>query len=311
MFYLFVPARHRLLWLILFCLTGLSPYLRAQTQERPFPDTIPEPDTRKLALAATGLGLTYSTGLYYLSKTWYSEPAKSGFHFFNDNRQWKQMDKAGHFWGAFHEGRLGIDALKAARIPEKKAIWYGGLLGFVLQAPVEWLDGYAAGYGASAGDLGANALGALALISQELAWGEVRIRPAFSFHRTRLAPLRPRVLGDRLPEEILKDYNGQTYWLSVEVASFLPAPGRYPRWLNLAFGYGAEDMVYGSPGDNRQAGYHAYRQYYLALDVNFRYLRPRSKFLKGALWILDMVHLPAPAVEYNRRQGLRLHPIYF
>jgi hypothetical protein len=308
MLHLLAAACPRFLWLLLACLLGPVPGPVAQSRPAAT-DTLPHP--RMLPLAAAGLGLGYASGLFVLSKTWYGESAKTSFHFFNDNREWKQLDKAGHFWGAYHEGRLGMEALRAAGVPNKKAIWYGGLLGFVLQSPIEWLDGYAADYGASAGDLGANALGAAALIAQQLAWGESRLQPKFSFHQTRWAPLRPQVLGSGLPEELLKDYNGQTYWLAAEVAAFLPAQSRYPIWLNLAVGYGAEEMVFGDPGTNRQAGYRAYRQYYLAPDFNFRNLETRHKWLKRAFWLLDMVHLPLPAVEYNRRQGFKLHPIYF
>jgi hypothetical protein len=34
------------------------------------------------------------------------------------------------------------------------------------------------------------------------------------------AQYRPNVLGSSLAEQILKDYNGQTYWLSVNLHSF-------------------------------------------------------------------------------------------
>lgn len=296
-------------WLFFCCLIG--PVFRALAQQQ-MPvqqDTISSGP--RLGPAALGLGLGYTGGLYLLSKVWYGQSPKTRFHLFNDNREWKQLDKAGHLLGAFHEGRLGIAALKAARVPEKKAIWYGGLLGFVLQSPIELLDGTGAGYGASLGDVGANALGALALISQELSWGEVRLMPAFSFHPSRWASARPETLGGNLPERVLKDYNGQTYWLSADIAAFLPAETKFPKWLNLAAGYGADNMVFGNPETNRQQGFEAYRQYYLAPDINFRYFKTRHKWLKGAFWLLDMVHLPMPAVEYNRRQGLKLHPIYF
>lgn len=307
--YLLVTGLNRFLCLFLLLLaTGALPCLGRQLPPQPA-DT--PAVSRKLPLAAAGLGLGYGAGLYVLSKTWYQDEPKTRFHFFNDNRQWKQVDKIGHFYGAFHEGRLGIAALRAARLPEKKAIWYGGLLGFVLQSPIEWLDGYAAGYGASAGDLGANALGSLALIAQELAWGELRLQPKFSFHQSAWAPLRPQVLGSNLAARVLKDYNGQTYWLAADVGAFLPALSRYPRWLNLALGHGANEMVYGHPGQNREAGYRAYRQYYLALDFRLGHLQTRHKWLKATFWLLDMVHLPAPAVEYNRRQGIKLHPFYF
>ena len=309
MLHLLATGCNRFFWLFLLCLAGALGPLRARQLPPPQADS-PAVSTR-LPLVAAGLGLGYAGGMYMLSKTWYSDTPKTSFHFFNDNRQWKQVDKMGHFYGAFHEGRLGIAALRAARLPGKKAIWYGGLLGFALQTPIEWLDGYAADYGASAGDLGANALGALALIAQELAWGEVRLQPKFSFHQSAWAGLRPQVLGRNLPGQVLKDYNGQTYWLAADVASFLPEQSRFPRWLHLALGHGADQMVYGNPQQNQAAGYRAYRQYYLALDLRLSHLHTRHKWLKATFWLLDMVHLPAPAVEYNRRQGVKLHPFYF
>ncbi len=35
---------------------------------------------------------------------------------------------------------------------------------------------------------------------------------------------------------MLKDYNGQTYWLSFNVASFLPTNSGFPYWLNMSLG---------------------------------------------------------------------------
>lgn len=264
-----------------------------------------------LKLAAAGLAVGYTGMLLVLSKTWYGQSTKTNFHFFNDNREWKQLDKVGHLWGAFHGGRLGIAALRAAQIPEKKAIIYGGLLGFVLQSPIEWLDGYATDYGASAGDLGANAGGTLLLIAQQLVWGQVKIMPKFSYQASPYARLRPAVLGSTFPEQVLKDYNGQTYWLSVDMAAFLPESSRYPKWLNLALGYGAQAMVYGEPRHNRQYGYDAYRQYFLALDLNLLHVPTQNRFLRSAFSVISMIHLPAPTVEYNRKKGLIFHPVYF
>ncbi|NJM25882.1 MAG: DUF2279 domain-containing protein, partial [Bacteroidia bacterium] len=105
--------------------------------------------------------------------------------------------------------------------------------------PVEIFDGFSDAYGASAGDLIADAAGPLLYLGQKALWQEVRIHPKFSFHQTRYAPMRPDLLGDNLTSEVLKDYNGQTYWLSVDVDKFI----QFPRWLNIAVGYGAEEMI--------------------------------------------------------------------
>jgi hypothetical protein len=85
---------------------------------------------------------------------------------------------------------------------------------------VEVFDGFSAEWGASTGDLIANATGTALYVSQELLWKEQRITPKFSFHSTKYAALRPDVLGSSLPEKNSKDYNGQTYWLSINLFFF-------------------------------------------------------------------------------------------
>jgi VanZ family protein len=289
--------------LLLLCLLRQS---MAQGQ----PDTAAVNNKRLLVLGST-FTVGYTSLLLSLNKAWYSQEDKTDFHWFNDNRQWKQMDKAGHFWGAFHQSRAGIDMLRWAGVPEKKAILYGGLLGVALQTPIEIFDGYQADYGASLGDIVANTVGSAAVVGQELAWQEVRIMPKYSFHTTRYAGMRPNVLGSSLGEQALKDYNGQTYWLSVDVGAFLKEESRYPRWLTIAVGYGAQEMVFNDPEANAAAGLDAHRQYYLSPDLNLMHFKGRSKVWNTALYVLSIIKIPAPTLEYNRKDGLKLHPLYF
>ncbi|WP_162052339.1 DUF2279 domain-containing protein [Pontibacter pamirensis] len=252
----------------------------------------------------------YATMLVSLNNSWYSGE-RTSFHFFNDNNQWKQVDKAGHFWGAFHESRAGIDMLRWAGVPEKKAILLGGLTGIILQTPIEIFDGYQPEYGASVGDMIANTTGAAAVVAQELAWGEVRIMPKYSFHTTQFAAVRPNVLGSSLAEQALKDYNGQTYWLSVNVGAFMKRETRYPKWLNIAVGYGAEEILYNPESANSASGFSAHRQYYISPDLNLMHFKGRSKFLNTAMYVLSIIKIPAPALEYNRKNGFRMHALYF
>ncbi|WP_460879124.1 DUF2279 domain-containing protein [Pontibacter rugosus] len=197
------------------------------------------------------------------------------------------------------------------RCAREKAILYGGLLGVALQTPIEIFDGYQADYGASVGDMVANTAGSAAVVAQELAWQEIRIMPKYSFHTTRYADMRPNVLGSNLGEQALKDYNGQTYWLSVDVGAFLKEETKYPKWLNVAVGYGAEEMVYNDPEANAAAGLGTYRQFYLSPDLNLMHFKGRSKVWNTALYVLSIIKIPAPALEYNRKNGLKLHPLYF
>jgi len=251
--------------------------------------------------------------LYGLSTVWYDDYEKSNFHFVNDNAQWLQMDKAGHVYSAYHMGRFGYDALAWAGVGEKKRLIYGSTLGLAFLSAVEVFDGYSSEWGASWGDIAANAGGTALFVSQQLLWKEQRIIPKFSFHTTPYASARPEVLGESVSEQVLKDYNGQTYWLSVNLYSFMKSPG-IPKWLNVAVGYGAEGMVTGQdrfvntvflPEKER------FRQFYLSVDVDLSRIETKSHTLKTIFSIFNTIKIPAPALEINTKGITKGHLVYF
>ena len=251
-------------------------------------------------------GTAYTAGLVALSHVWYDGHARQSFRFFNDNAEWKQMDKAGHFLSTYILSQTSAALLGSCGVAPEKADVIGAISGFVMTLPIEILDGHSAGYGASTGDLVANAAGPLFYLGQKKLWNETRLRPKFSFHRTGYAPQRPDLLGDNLLGEIVKDYNGQTYWLSVDIDKFTP----FPKWLNVAVGYGAEDMIYARDHQNHAAGFDPVRQYYLAVDIDLTGIRTRSKVANALFYVLSTIRLPAPAVEFSRK-GSKFHAFYF
>ena len=129
---------------------------------------------RKIALITGG---AYTAAMIGLNEVWYSDFPRSDFHFFNDNKEWKQLDKVGHFYSAFHISNTGIHLLKRSGIPENKAYLWGGLLGVMLLTPIEVLDGFSEEYGASWGDVLANSAGSALAIGQYLMWDQVKIKP--------------------------------------------------------------------------------------------------------------------------------------
>ena len=275
--------------------------------------------TRKLNNFLLISGIAYGATLTSLSEVWYKNQEKQAFRFFDDRQEWQQMDKAGHFYSAFHLSQVSAHFLQNAGVAAKKSSLYGSLIGTALLLPIEIFDGFSSAYGASWSDLAANTLGASFFLGQSLLWKEVRIHPKFSFHRTSLAPLRPNTLGEGLHEEIIKDYNGQTYWLSFDLYRFISSSKsekNFPKWLNIAIGYGAHDMLYARDAQNQAIGHTPYRQFYLALDLDLSHYRlpPTTfthKILNGALYVVNMVHLPAPTVSYNARHGWQWYWLYF
>ncbi len=260
-----------------------------------------------VAITETTLAIGALIGL---DKLWYSEYPRSNFQFINDNNQWKQMDKMGHFMTSYVVGKAGMDVLDWAGVSKKNQLIYGATLGFTFLTAVEILDGFSKKWGASWGDIIANASGTGLLIGQELLWNEQRIQLKYSFHQTKFAKIRPNTLGKNFLQQALKDYNGQTYWLSANIWSF-NKEGNFPKWLNLAFGYGAEGMLYGKSNPNNQLFQDPYRQFYLSLDVDLTKIKTNSKFLKTLFSTINFIKIPAPTLEYNSKGNFKFHFLYF
>ena len=268
-------------------------------------------DKKKLTTVLVGTGVAYGVSLIALNEIWYKEQGKTDFHFFNDNSQWNQVDKVGHFYTAYQLSRVGKELFLWTNMSEEKSAIWGSVMSQAIMIPIEVLDGYAVEYGFSWGDIAANLLGSGFFLSQELWGNSQKIKTKFSFHRTEYAALRPEVLGDGFMQELIKDYNGQTYWLSFDIFALSNENSKIPRWLNLALGYGAEEMVYGSEDENNANGYSSYRQYYLGIDFDLSHIHTKSKFVNTMLFIVDMIKLPAPAIEFNKEQGINYHWLYY
>ena len=254
-----------------------------------------------------------SGALIALNQLWYADYPKSNFHFINDNSDWMQMDKVGHLYSSYHIGLFGAEALNWSGNSKKNQVIYGASLGFVFLTTVEVMDGFSAEWGASMGDVIANASGTALYVSQELIWKEQRITPKFSFHTTQYPNFRPDLLGKTKQEQILKDYNGQTYWFSVNLYSF-SKKSQIPKWLNLAFGYGAEGMIGKNDPENNlilATKPEKYRQFYLSLDLDLTKINTKSHFLKTIFSVLNTVKIPAPTIEYSPHSRFKFHAIYF
>lgn len=254
-----------------------------------------------------GTEVVLSTGsLVALSHLWYKDYPHSAFHTFDDNGEWLQMDKCGHAITAYTVGGYGFHLLRWSGVSHKKASWFGGLTGFAYLSVVELLDGHSSGWGFSMGDMLANAGGSALFIGQELGWQEQRIVMKFGYHKSNYAQYRPGLLGTSWNERIIKDYNAQTYWLSVNIASFIPGENRFPKWLNLAIGYGANGMVGGHENppvyasNGNLLSFERYRQFYISPDIDLAKIPVRSPFLKMLFNTFGFLRIPLPGIEFSR-----------
>jgi len=295
-------------FLILFLL--ITTYSFSQT------DSVSANPKRKKIISASlgGIYLGSMAGLYQL---WYAGYPQSKFHFFNDGTEWLHMDKVGHVYSAYVEGRYSIDMLKWAGYDKRKAAIYGPLYGYLYQSTIELFDGFSSEWGFSVKDVAANTIGTGLVMSQALLWEEQRITMKFSYFPTPFTQKRPELLGTSLLENVFKDYNGQTYWLCVSPHAF-NKKGKWPAWLDIAIGYGATGMYGGDDNVWERKGI-AYdysstprrMQFYLAPDINLEKLNIKKKWIKYSLRILNTFKFPLPTINLTPGVGFKLQPLMF
>ena len=277
------------------------------------PSLTPQQINKRTKVVAAANIIGYSAAMVGLYNAWYKDYPQSSFHTFNDWGEWKQIDKLGHMYSAYAESKASMELWRYTGISRKKRIWLGGMSGAVYQTAIEVLDGFSEEWGWSWGDFAANIAGSGMLVAQELAWDEQRVQMKWSFHRKHykdpmLNQRSNELFGKSNPERFLKDYNGQTYWLSVAPKTFFPN-SRFPAWLQLSLGTGAEGLFGGyeniATDKNGNITFSRTdiprrRQWYLAPDVDLTKIKTNKKGIKVALQILNIVKFPTPSLEYSR-----------
>lgn len=267
---------------------------------------------KKVVWTESAIFVLTSVGLYYL---WYKKFPKSKFHFINDNREWFQVDKVGHAVTAYNISTIQHDILRWSGVKPNQAILGGAITSLAFLSIVEVLDGFSKGWGFSGGDMLANLSGTGLFALQQKAWGQQRIGLKFSASFSPYAKYNPNLLGKKWASRIMKDYNGQTYWFSLNIRSFLATDSKFPVWANIAVGYGADGMIGANKNPSSVNGttipaFKRSRQFYLAADADlFRIPMPRAA--NAPLYSLQFIKIPAPAIELNTAGKLKFKAIQF
>ena len=149
------------------------------------------------------------------------------------------------------------------------------------------------------------------LVAQELAWNEQRIQMKWSFHRKRyndpqLSARSNELFGTSSIERFLKDYNGQTYWLSTGIKPLFPK-SNIPPWMQISIGTGVEGVFGARKNFSEKDGTITFdrpdikrvRQWYLAPDVDLSKIKTRKKSVRLIRDMLNVIKFPAPALELS------------
>lgn len=277
-----------------------------------FPDTINHKRLRTVVLSQSAI---YVTGLSYLQFIWYKDHESVPFHYYNDNRGWLQMDKVSHSFFAYQESKIAFNTFRWAGLDNKKSVLYGGLVSILMQTPVEIFDGFYEGYGFSMVDIIANTTGTALFCLQQAFLDDQVASLKFSYSPSVYPQYHPWYLGENEVESFFQDYNGQTYWLSVNLKGVFKN-SKIPPWLNIAIGYSGNGMLAEFENPPYYRGeklpeMERYRQYIFSIDLDLTKIKTRSKFLKSLFNVVNVLKVPAPALEYNQVDGFRFYGVYY
>lgn len=286
---------------------------------------------RRNAIWLTG-STTYLSGSAFLYSSWYKNYDQSRFHFYNDWNEWENMDKLGHIQASYFQTDLAFSAFKWAGYDENEALLRSSLVAIGFQSTIEIMDGFSSAWGFSIPDMSANIVGTGLFYLQQKIWHKQHIKVKFSYYPGSIKALsqsegsdyqtiidnRETQLYGRSVQQILKNYNNQTIWLSFS-PKLIFKEMRWPEFLHFSIGLGAGNMLggYNNSWTVGASEYNAnefagprYRQYIFALDYDLESIKVKTAFGKSLFKLLNVLKWPAPAIELRNDGSLRFHLLF-
>lgn len=237
-------------------------------------------------------------GYFYQRQVWYREET-TVFHtldFTNDWKKWQQMDKIGHFTDAYFTSDLAGKLYRWSGFSGNTSVWLGALSGWIWMLQIELSDAFMAEWGFSWGDMLTNTLGSGFYVLQQFNYDLLGgIHPKFSWHKSD-AWTEGRYY--REPGGLIEDYEGMTFWITVNPHHYFPESWKnsYPEWLaplGIAFGQGAKNIA-GNP-------WGGYKEFFVGLDIDIRKIPVGDdldflRFLKSEF---NFIRLPLPTIRFS------------
>ncbi len=274
---------------------------------------------------------TYLAFFVALYLVWYDNSSSTRFHYFDDRIQWLFMDKVGHTYCSYFQSLLCYQLGRWIGMEKRNSMFFGIFWALLFQFTIEFFDGFSPSWGFSFFDGAFNLLGVGIFYLQY----RFNLLELFSLKVSALMESYEgfNVIGDmgsqvnssartedlfgKNPlERYLKDYNAQTYWMSINLKTLFRNKISLPSWLNIAFGYGAKNLYGGFSNswiahdelfNPDESLYPRTRQFFVAIDFDLRRIRVKDNYCSFMFAILNIFKLPTIAFELDENLKLKFH----
>ncbi len=280
----------------------------------------------KMWIIVGGTALTLGASYYYANNAWW-KGAKSSFHMDRDTKSGsifsvlhgpdekyaKNIDKLAHFWGGTIYSDLISYMLRDANVPAKRAGLYGALGGMAIQTFIEMKDGYAPRWGFSVLDVTFGTLGSFYAYSQNYI-------PVFAATDIKISYYKRYDYYFKAPQANAhptwdEDYMNMNFWATYNPYRLMRhgehVHPNWPKWLGISVGAGVDQTLDGyytgqNLETNKGKGNH---QLYIAPDIDFTGIFPKSKFFHSLAMVFNRVKFPMPT--FRIAPDLKFFPLYF
>ena len=236
----------------------------------------------------------------YQRKVWYTQET-TVFHsleFIHDWNKYQQMDKFGHFTDAYFTSDLAGKIYRWSGFSGNTSVWLGALSGWIWMLEIEVSDAFMAEWGFSWGDMLSNTVGSGFYVLQQFNYDALGgIHPKFSWHKSEAWE---EMRYNKDPQALIEDYEGMTFWLTVNPHHYFPDNWKnsYPQWLaplGIAFGVSAKNIA--------SFPWAGYKEYFIGLDVDLRKLPiwddwSLFRFIKSEV---NFLRLPLPTIRISSK----------
>ena len=275
-------------------------------------------DSSKTIIKIINIGVPSAAviSLVGINEVWYKNYARSDFHFFDDLKEWNGMDKIGHACTSYQLNKISHSLFEKNNI--KKPLLKSSVYTFGYMLGVELLDGYSTEWGFSIYDVIGNGLGTILYTFQERKFKNQAFKIKFSSNKSTYASCRPSLLGENRLQQILKDYNGQTYWLTFNYNELWNKRIKLFDYIDFAFGYSIDGFTGGHNNPeisscncliNDCNNLKRTSQFIFSVDLNTSKIKNKHPILGKFLLPFDIVKIPFPAFILNNSKNFKL--IYF
>jgi len=255
-------------------------------------------DYLRLSSMLGAIAITNTVAYMYQRQVWYTEET-TVFHsleFMNDWNKYQQMDKFGHFTDAYFTSDLSAKIYRWSGISGEASVWYGALTGWLWMLEIELSDAFMAEWGFSWGDMLANTAGSAFFVLQQFNYDALGgIQPKFSWHKS---DAWKEMRYHKNPQALIEDYEGMTFWLTVNPHHYFPKSWKNSssEWLaplGVAFGVSAKDV-----GAYPWGGY---KEYFVGLDLDLKKIPiwGDSNLMKFLVSEVNFIRLPLPTIRFT------------